>query len=524
MLRPPKILLIAICCLSGCLQHRDSVLKIGSVVEPSTLDPQLTSSIQEAQIVSALFEGLLVPHGRTLEPLPAMARSYSTSTDGLEYTFFLRDDIFWSNEDPVIADDFLNAIKRGLSSSMASPWVELYFVLKNARPYYNGEIVDFSEVGVEVISPKILKFTLEQPTKFFPSLLTHWAWFPVNRRHIEQFGAFTDRNNRWTKLGNIVSNGPYLLASIEVGNKVVLKKNKRYWDAANVAIDQVHFISNVDATTEENMFVTQQLDITDNVPLDKIKFHREQGTLQNTISLGSNFYWFNCKKKPFDDVRVRKALSLAIDRNAIGILRNRGPGFEAYALVPPGTADYDHKKLFQSDIHRARQLLGEAGYANGKHFPEITLLYNTNDNLRIVGEAIQEMWRKNLNINVRLQSTEWGTFLVERRQHAFEICRGGWIGDFNDATTFLNLLLSKNNNNHSQWANKTYDCLMAEASRETITSKRSQILAEAEALMIDEMPIIPLYFDSFCHLVSSRIGGWYPNILDWHPLKGIFFK
>lgn len=518
-----KFFIFALFFTAGCFQRQSGVLRIGNAVEPATLDPQLAPGLTEAKIVTELFEGLLVPDARTLKPLPGVAQSYSVSPDGLEYTFLLRNNIFWTNGDSVVAQDFVDAIERGLAKSIASPWVDFYFLLKNAQLYYKGGIA-FGEVGVRAESPKILKFTLEQPTDFFPSLLTHWAWAPVNRKNIEQHGDFFDRNNRWTKPENIVTNGPYSLKSVAIGDKIVLQKSRRYWDARNVKISDVHFISNVNPSTEENMFATKQLDITENVPADKMAFHRSQSTLKTASSLGSSFYWFNCKKRPFDDPKVRRALSLAVDRVAIGQLRNRGPGFEAYALVPPGTMNYRSKNAFQADIGRAQQLLAEAGYPNGKDFPPFTILYNTTDNWSIISEAVQEMWRKNLNIHADLQSIEWGVFLVERRRHAFDICRGGWIGDFNDATTFLDLLLSQNNNNHAQWGSEIYDQLLQRASREKNPTERAKILAEAEVTMFAEMPILPIYFESICHLVAPRIKGWYANILDWHPLKAVSFE
>jgi oligopeptide transport system substrate-binding protein len=518
-----RFFVLALLFTAGCFQRQSGVLRVGNAVEPATLDPQLAPGLTEAKIVTELFEGLLVPDARTLEPLPGMARSYSVSPDGLEYTFSLRNNIFWTNGDPVVAQNFVDAVERGVAKSIASPWVDFYFLLKNARPYYEG-IISFEKVGVRADSPQILKLTLEQPTDFFLTLLTHWAWAPVNRKNIEQYGDFFDRNNRWTKPENIATNGPYLLKSAAIGDKIVLQKNKQYWDARNVKISDVHFISNVDPATEENMFATKQLDITENVPADKMAFHRSRSTLKTSAALGSSFYWFNCKKMPFDDPRVRRALSLAVDRAAIGQLRNRGPGFEAYALVPPGTMHYPSKNAFQADAALAQQLLADAGYPNGENFPPFTIFYNTTDNWKIISEAVQEMWRKNLNIHADLQGVEWGVFLAERRRHAFDICRGGWVGDFNDATTFLNLLLSQNNNNHARWGSEDYDRLLQQASREKSPEKRAKILAQAEVLMFAEMPILPLYFESICHLVAPRVKGWFPNILDWHPLKAVSFE
>jgi oligopeptide transport system substrate-binding protein len=220
---------------------------------------------------------------------------------------------------------------------------------------------------------------------------------------------------------------------------------------------------------------------------------------------------------------VRKVLNLEIDYNAIGDLRNRGAEFEAYSLMPRGRMNYSYRNLFQFDINRAKQLLAEAGYPNGKNFPQITILFIASDNLKVIDEAVQEMWRKHLHINVNLQITEWSAFLVERRRHIFDICCGNWIGDFNNVTAFRQLLLSKDNNNHAQWANGRYDRLMTEASKGKTSQEYAKFFAQTEALMMDEMPIIHIYFDSFCHLMSQRIEGWYPNVLDWHLLKDITF-
>ena len=514
-MRVRHLFIAALLFFTGCFHHKQPVLRIGNATEPATLDPQLAPGLTEGKIVSALFEGLFVPSSRDLKPMPGVAKSYSISNDRKVYTFSLREDAVWNNGDSVVAKDFVNAVRRGLSVTLGSPWAELYFVLKNAKRYYDNEIVDFSKVGIHALDEHTLQITLNEPIDYLPSLLMHWAWSPVHKKSIQQFGGLCDRDNRWTRIDNIVANGPYSLQAIEVGNKIVVKKSKTYWDREHIAIDEVHFLSNVDASTEENMFVAGQLDITDNVPADKIDQYRSKGLLKSSTTLGSSFFWFNCKRAPFDDVRVRRALSLAIDRNAIGQLRRRGPGFEAYALVPPGTMNYDaNRNLFSDDVDLAKQLLLEAGYSAEHPFPQVTLLYNSSANWKLLAEAAQEMWRKNLGIQVNLQGIEWGIFLNERRAHNFDMCRGGWIGDYNDATTFLDMLRSESANNHAQWKSEKYDQLLDQAKTEP--DSRISILAEAENLMIEDMPILPLYYDSICHLVSKNIGGWHANILDWH--------
>lgn len=508
--------------IAGCSFHKERPLRIGNGVEPSSLDPQVAPGLSEGRIVAGLFEGLFVASGKDLHPIPAVAESYQISDDRKEYTFYLREEARWSNGDPVVAKDFVHAIQRGLSVNLASPWAELYFVLKNAKRYYQSEVTDFSKVGIEAVSPKILKLTLERPVEYLPSLLSHWAWSPVHKRSIEAFGSLFDRNNRWTRPESIVTNGAYQLASVEVGNRVVLKKNSTYWNKTNVAIETIEFLSNIDAATEENMFQAGQLDITENVPSDKIDFYRANGALRSGTTLGSTFLWFNCKKAPFDNPRIRLAFSLAVDREAIGKLRNRGKGFEAFSLVPPGTMNYEFERhLFKSDLSLAKKILEEEGYSEGRDFPRVTLVYNSTAAWKTLSEAVQEMWRKNLGVSVELKSVEWGVFLDERRNHNFDICRGGWIGDYNDATTFLDLLKSDNRNNHAQWSDLLYDKRLAQANEDF--EDRAILLFDAEKLIIEQMPIIPLYYDSICHLVSKQLKGWYPNILDWHDLKTLSF-
>ena len=499
-------------------------LAIGNASEPSSLDPQIASGLTEAKILQGLFEGLLVSNSRTTEPMPGVAKTYSVSKDGLIYTFHLRDNARWSNGDRVVAKDFVNTVQRGLSKSLASPWIDQYLLIKNAKNYYNGTLVEFNKVGIFAIDDSTLKIELEKPVSYFASLLTHWAWSPIQKQNINSFGDFYDRNNRWTRVGHIVSNGPFLLESNNIGDKVVLVKNPYYWEAAHVAIDRIEFPSGLDINTEENMFQCGLLDITDNVPSEKISKYKQEGLLKTAPTLGSSYFCFNCNRAPFDDVRVRKALSLAIDRHQIGVLRGRGEGFEAYSLVPPGTANYESSSLFSSNIKEARKLLSEAGFPEGKGFPKVTILYNSSTNWKMIAEAAQEMWRKNLGIEVDLHGIEWGVFVQERRSHNFDICRGGWIGDYNDATTFLDLFKSDNNNNHPGWKNSEFDKMLAQADVAGLQHSRKTFLENAEKILIEDMPIIPLYFDATCHLVNPNLGGWHANILDWHPLKYIYRK
>lgn len=522
-------LALLICCVlaGGCFDKNkdhneqdidNKSITVGNIASVEMLDPQIAGGLAEAEILQGLFEGLLIAHPETLQPIPGLAESYTVSPDGLNYKFSIRKGAKWSNGDAITAQNFVDALERGLTPEIGSPWVDMYFVIKNAKQFYNHE-VPFSDVGVVAVDDLTLQYTLESPVAYFESLLIHWAWYPVNRNSIEKIGNFFDRNTKWTKVDNLVSNGPFYLKSETIGDRIVIAKNNNYWDADNVDLEKIVFLSCNDTKAEENMFQTGKLDITDSVSPDKIKLLQEQGVLHLSTALGTSYFYINCDKHPFDDVRVRKALSLSINREEIGRLRNRGNGFEAYSLVPPGTLNFESKILFNDDVKLAKQLLSDAGYPDGVGFPKVTLLYNSGGLWKLLSEAAQDMWQKNLGIEIDLQGIEWKVFVGERRSHNFDICRGGWFGDYNDATTFLELFKSIGNNNHTSFKNKEFDWLLVQASQESDTKERQKLLENAEKILIDNMPIIPLYYESTGHVVSKRISGWYPNILDWHLWK-----
>ncbi|MDR0351618.1 MAG: peptide ABC transporter substrate-binding protein [Puniceicoccales bacterium] len=521
-----KVLMMSVLCSvivllgGGCGRQKDNdILKVGNSIDPSSLDPQVASGVSEIRLLSAIFEGLVVPHPETLEPMPGLAESWTISEDFRKYEFTLRKNATWSNGDRVIAEDFVFSLKRGLTKNLASPWIDMYLFVKNADKYHDGTLTDFNEVGIKAISKTKLEIELENSAPFFMSILSHSSWFPVHSKTILKYGAIGDRTSRWSKIENIVTNGPFIAKSWTLSDRFVVVKNENYWDEANVKLKEIHFIP-ADADTEERMFRAKEIDITETITISQIERHKGSNCLKINNGLGCVFLWMNCGNFPLNDKNVRKALSLSINRNAICRMSNRGES-PAYSLVPNGTMGYESSDLFKEDAKEAKRLCDNSSFKN-RNEKVLTFLYNTSELMRFIAESAQESFRKNLDLNINLINEEWKVFLASRRNGKFDIARGGWEGDYNDATTFLNLFLSDNPNNHGRWSNVKFDELMALASKDM--KNRSELLKEAEKIMIDEMPIIPLYFRATGHLVSDRVGGWYGNILDSHSWKNIFIK
>ncbi|MDR1458043.1 MAG: peptide ABC transporter substrate-binding protein [Puniceicoccales bacterium] len=520
-----KMLMLSMLCLvvllgGGCGNQEDNeILRVGNALDPSSIDPQIASGVSEIKLLSAIFEGLVVPHPETLEPTPGLAKSWTISEDFRRYKFKLRKNATWSNGDRITADDFVFSLKRGLAKGLASPWIDMYLFVKNAGKYHSGEITSFDDVGIKAISNTKLEIELENSVPFFMSILSHSSWFPVHSKTILKHGSIGDRTSRWAKIENIVTNGPFKAKSWTVSDRFVVVKNENYWDSDNVKLKEIHFIP-ADADTEERMFRNKEIDITETVTMSQIERHKGSDCLKVNNGLGCIFLWINCKNYPLDDKNLRKALSFSINRNAICKISNRGES-PAYSLIPNGTMGYESGDLFKEDVEVAKELFKNSAIKNTDK-RNFTFLYNTSEIMRFIAESTQEILRENLGINLELINEEWKVFLTSRRTGKFDIARGGWEGDYNDATTFLNLFLSGSPGNHGQWSNKEFDELLRQASKDM--KNRPELLKKAEKILIDEMPIIPLYFRATGHLISDKVCGWHGNILDIHPWKNIFIK
>jgi oligopeptide transport system substrate-binding protein len=505
---------------------REQILLKGNGGEPAELDPHIVTGVTEYHILMALLEGLVSEDPHDLHPVPGVAERWDVSPDGKVYTFHLRTNARWSNGKPVTARDFWESYKRILTPSLASEYSYMHYVVKNARAYNEGRITDFNEVGYKVLDDHTFQVTLENPTPYFLSLLLHHSWFPVHLPTVARYGNPYERGNKWTRAGRFVGNGAFVLTKWRVNDVIVVKKSPTYWDRDRVRLNEIRFYPIENDETEERAFRAGQLHITETLPLTKLDFYRQHypDLLHIEPYLGTYFYRFNVTRPPFTDKRVRRALALAIDRESLVTNVLRGGQLPAYCLTPPGTAGYTCRTHLRENVAEAKRLMAEAGYPDGKNFPYVELLYNTAEGHRIIAETIQQMWKKNLGIEVRLVNQEWKVYLDSERTLNYQVDRASWIGDYVDPNTFLDMFVTGGGNNRTGWSNHEYDRLIAEAARTPDEARRFEVFQRAEAILLDELPIMPIYFYTHVYARRPEVKGWYPTILDNHPYKYVYLE
>ncbi len=505
---------------------RTHTLLIGNGAEPRDLDPHIVIAYTDYNILIALFEGLTVLDEATSRPLPGMAEHWDISNDGLTYTFHLRPDAKWSNNDPVTATDFAFSLERILSPQLASEYAYMLAPIKGAEDYTAGKIKDFSAVGVRALDPHTLEITLARPTPYLLSLAAHQSWFPVHPATLRKFDATHRRGTAWTKPANIVTNGPFTLETWSPDERIVVKKNPRHHDAAQNQIDQVVFFPIGDPAVEERNFRTGQLHATYSLPVDRVATYRAQSPspLRVEALLETNYFRFNVTQPPFNDPRVRRALSLAIDRNQLVHTILHDTRLPAHSLVPPNTAGYNSTARAATDFAAARQLLADAGFPGGRGFPKVELQFSPPVIDPKAVEAIQEMWRRELGIEVALAQLEYRIHIDNQHLLAFQISASRWIGDYNDPSTFADLMTSQSGNNDTGWKNPSYDKLIDSAARERTETTRYTLLQQAEKLLLDEAPIAPVFFGTRTYLLRPEVKGWAPTLLGIHRYQTISLK
>ncbi len=509
----------------------EMVIRMNIGTNPPSLDPRVTTGLPEAHVQIALWEGLmrLDEDGNAI---PGAAERYDVNDDATVFTFYLRDGLKWSNGDPLTAEDFVWAWKSALDPLLASEYAYQLYYIKGAEemntftsdPKWENasdeEIAaEFERLaenfGATAIDEKTLRVELEAPAPYFLSLTSFHTYYPVHRPSVEANPEAWFRNPETT-----VGNGPFKIVSWTDKEKVVVEKNPNYWGADEVKLDKIEFYLIEEESTVTTMFETGELDIVESgvniAELDRLKAEYPNELLI-LPDLGVYYYLLNVEKEPLNDKRVRQALALAMDRNAIVNEITKGGQMPAYALVSPGIPDEtgpekDFRKnagdLFAEDVAKAQQLLAEAGYPNGEGFPKLTILYNTSEAHQKIAEAIQEMWKNNLGIDVELTNQEWGVYLDSRSSGDYEIARAGWIGDYIDPMTFIDMFVTGGGNNDTNWGHPEYDNLVQTAKRSADQAERMKAMHDAEALLMDEMPIIPIYFYTRVIMVSEDVEGW----------------
>ncbi|WP_066557004.1 peptide ABC transporter substrate-binding protein [Croceicoccus bisphenolivorans] len=505
---------------------REGVLLWGNGTEPKGLDPHLVTGVPENHIISSLIEGLIAYHpDNDMIPAPGMAESWEHDGQYTVWTFHLRD-AKWTNGDPVVAGDFVYSWHRALIPELGNQYAEIFYVMKGAQAFNEGKTKDFSTVGVKALDDKTLQVTLNGPAPYFPNMLKHYSWFPVNPRAVEEHGGMADRQSGWSTLENYVGNGPFRLKKWVTNQEIEVERSPTYWDAKTVKLNGIRFFPIENAGTEEVMFRGGRLHLTNNVLNDKVPVFKKKMPDELKIEpyLGNYYYKINVERKPFNDPRVRKALALAIDRKLLVEKVTKGGQLPGTGFVPAGVPGYPPSDRADFHPEEARKLLAEAGYPNGKGFPKTEILVNTLETHRQIAEALQAMWKEHLNVDIGIYNQEWKVYLNNVTNGDYDMARAGWIGDYVDPSAFLNIMTTGNGNNDTNWGDPRYDALIRDAQRAPDEKTRFAMLREAEQIMMDAMPVIPIYFYTRVYLKDPRLKGWHPKLLDNHPQKYLYFE
>ncbi|MBB6632720.1 ABC transporter substrate-binding protein [Cohnella thailandensis] len=493
--------------------------------EPPSLDPALMTDAQSSIVAAGLYEGLYRLNSAG-EPEPAIATGDEVSDDGLTYTFKLRDDATWSNGDKVTANDFVYAWKRALNPETASEYAYMLFYIKGGEEYNSGK-GSADDVAVKAVNDTTLEVTLKSATPYFPSLVSHYTYLPVHQ-------ATVDANPAWAAdASTIVSNGPFLLKEWAHEDKLVLEPNPTYFDKDKVNFSKVTISLVEDENTVYNLFETGDIDWigaqAGSVPTDRTAQVIADGSAEVQAIASTYYYVFNTQKAPFNNVKIRKAFSMAIDRQSIIDNVTQANQTPAYALVPPSIAGTDGKLFremypdtgfFSENVEEAKKLLEEGLKEEGlTALPKITLLYNTSEGHKAIAEAAADMWKQNLGVEVAVTNQEWGTFLETRDAGQFDIARAGWGADFNHAINFTyDLIHPKSLNNDGKYSNEQVGKWLDESLAATDEKARLDLIAKAEKQAMDDMAVLPFYYYTTVTMVKDDIQGVtsdYAGHIDW---------
>ncbi len=506
--------------------NADEVVEGGTFVisngtEPSSLNPQQIQGEPEFRIYLALFEGLVQNDPVSAKPIPALAESWDVSEDGTVITFHLREST-WSDGTPITAHDFVWSWQRELDPVNAAPysWFPQMF-LKGAADYSAGKI-NADELGVKALDDYTLQVTLVGPLPYALEAFAHFTFAVVPKHVIEEYG------DNWTREGNIVSNGPFKLEKHVSQSYISVVKNDKYWDADNVHLDKVTYLASDDANTNFNMYIGGDSDWLTSISTEQIDSAQMRNDFQLSSKLANSFYTVNCDAPELENVLVRQAISYAIDRESM-VENLIGSGIPSWGLIPE-MAGYEPMEFPFDDYDEACEIaqdkLAEAGYPNGIGFPELVLLYNSNEGNKKIAELIQANLKDVLGIDVTLENQEWGTFISNRDAGNFQIARNGWVGDYQDPNTFLDMFVSGGAMNGGNFSNEEFDSLIAQAALMEDGPERMELFHRCEEILVnEEQAVIPFYYLTKSQLIdTNKWGGWYTNATDIHPLKFIYLK
>lgn len=517
---------------SGCARRttqvsegiRDQVLHMGNGVEPGDLDPATNTGAPESIILGALFEPLVVRNANADGVDPAAAGRFEISEDGRSYTFHLRENLRWSNGDPVTAQDYRQSFLRALNPKLASQPAIYMYPVEGAEEYHKGATHDPEKIGFAAPDAHTLVMRLRAPMPHFLQTLVNYPWMAVHFPTLQKFGGIDRPGAAWTRPGHLVSNGAYRLKEWRPNQMLVVERNPYYWNAAHVRLNEIRFYPIENLETEERTYRAGQLHVTSNLAVSKIDFYREHNPAALRVSprLGVSYVLFNTTVAPFTDARVRQAFAFALNRAQLVDRVLRGGQTPAFSFSQPGMGGFQPQHVITAGPDDARRLLADAGFPGGRGFPKVEYLYNTSDLNREIAQALQEMWRRELGVEVALVNQEWKVFLDTRQLGHFQLARSGWYPFAAEPIDYFQLLLSYSHFNDSKWANTEFDALFSQAATTLDQASRHRLYHQMDAILLREMPVAPLYHASIVRLVHPAVQGWRLNLLDSHPLDEVW--
>ena len=501
----------------------EQIVRRGNGDEPETLDPHLAQVVSASHILRDLFEGLTSesPDGSLM---PGAALRWNISRDARTYTFYLRRELVWSNGEPLTAEDFVYSLRRALDPETASSAARTLLPILNAREVLGGEL-PVEELGISLLDEFTMQITLNGPTPYFLGLLASPVAYSVNRRNVEEFG------DQFSKPGKLVSNGAFVLKGWQPRVSIELEKNPNFRETDLILIDRVFYLPTEDTSSEVKQFRAGELDWTNEVPNNQFEWLLQNYPEELVISpwMGSYFFGFNLTQEPFiDNPSLRMALILAIDRQIITDKVSQFGEMPSYALVPPGMDGYvpfspEYADWTQEERnHEASRLYEQAGYSEEEPL-QVEIRYNSSDNHKKIALAVASMWKQALGVSVTLVNEEFRVFLQNREQKIItQVFRSGWISDYNDPYSFLELFRTGHGRNDYGYSNSTFDALLDEVGTERVRARRERLMFEAERVLMTDNVIVPIYTYVTKRLVNPHLKGWQNNVMDHHPTRNMF--